>query len=197
VTVSVAAAQKVQTAEAIAAAGVCQGQEYRNSILGFSMLAPGGWSFYDAKQNQTAVERNKRLAAQAGDAKLQTSAANTQILFQAIPPADRGQDKQAILSAGIERLTAPTTAEKYADVQKTLALASANVRVTKDVARVIYGGAAFFRYDVEGKTSRGSYRQRCLITLRKGIAFFIVATFFDDRQSAIVDSSLKSVKFNK
>jgi hypothetical protein len=194
---SVASAQKVQTAEVISAAGAFQGQEYRNSVLGLSMLAPGGWSFYDAKRNQTAVERIRQLAAKAGDAKLQVSAANTQVLFQAIPPADRGQDKQAILSAGIERLTTPTTPEKYVREQKALALASGNVRLTNDISRVTYGGVSFSSYDVQGDTERGTYRQRCIITLRGGVALFFVATFFDDRQEQIVDASLKSIRFNK
>ena len=184
-----------QKSEAIAAAGVFNGQEYSNSALGFTMLAPGGWSFYDAGQNQAAVTRNKQTAEQMRDAKLETSAANTQVLFQAVPPKFAGQDKQAILSAGIEKLSSPTTQEKYAADQKTLVLGSANAHITKDVYSVTYGGVAFRGFDIEGTRKEGTYRQRYLTTLRRGVALFIVATFFDDRQSGIVDASLRSMKF--
>jgi len=192
---AVSSAQRPASAESIAASGVFNGQEYSNAVLGFSMLAPGGWSFYRAEQNAAAVERNKQLAAKAGDAKLQMSAANTQVLFQAIPPAYAGQDKQAILSAGIERLTGPTTSAKYAADQKALVLASAQVHVTKDLNAINYGGLSFWSYDVEGSLKSGTYRQRCLITVRRGVAFFIVATFFNDKQEGIVDASLRSIKF--
>jgi len=188
-------AQRSQTAESIAAAGVFSGQEYSNSILGFSMLAPGGWSFYNAEQNQAAVDRNKQSASQMRDASLETSAANTQVLFQAIPPKFAGQDKQAILSAGVERLTKPQTLDSYAAAQRALVLASADALITKDVSTVTYGGVQFAVFDIEGTRKEGVYRQRYLMTIRRGTALFIVATVFDERQAGIVDASLKSIKF--
>ena len=188
-------AQKQQTAELIAAAGVFNGQEYSNPALGFSMLAPGGWSFYKAEQNQAAVERNKQNASQMRDARLETSAAHTQVLFQAIPPSFGGQDKQAILSAGIEKLSSPTSAEKYAADQKTFVMGSANARITRDIYSVTFGGVTFTAFDIEGTRKQGAYRHRYMMTVRRGIALFIVATFFDDRQSGIVDASLRSMKF--
>ena len=188
-------AQKQLSAESIAASGTFSGQEYANSALGFSMLAPGGWSFYGAEQNQAAVTRNKQTAEQMRDAKLETEAANTQVLFQAIPPKFAGQDKQAILSAGIEKLTSPTTAEAYATAQKPLVLGSAKAHITKDVYSIPYGGVAFTAFDIEGTRKEGTYRQRYLMTVRRGVALFLVATFFDDRQSAIVDASLRSIRF--
>lgn len=188
-------AQKQQTAEAIVAAGMFSGQEYRNPALGFSILAPGGWRFYNAEQNQDAIDRNKRAAFQARDAILETSAANTQVLFQAIPPKFAGQDKQAILSAGIEKLTAQTTLATYAADQKALVLGGANAHLTRDLYKVTYGGGPFVEFDVEGSREAERYRQRYLITIRRGVALFIVATFFDDRQSGIVDAALRSVTF--
>jgi hypothetical protein len=192
---SAAFAQKQQTAESIAASGTFSGQEYTNSALGFSMLAPGGWSFYNAEQNQSAVQRNRQNASQVRDAKLETSAANTQVLFQAIPPKFAGQDKQAILSAGIEKLVAPTTADKYASDQKALVLGSADAHITKDIYKVTYGGIPFAAFDIDGTRKEGAYRQRYLMTIRRGVALFIVATFFDDRQGSIVEASLKSIRF--
>jgi hypothetical protein len=195
---SVAMAQgkvRVPTAEVIAMSAHFNGQEYSNNYLNFSILVPGGWTFYDAGKNAEAVERNKQSAAQMLDAKLETSAQNTQVLFQAIPPNFAGQDKQAILSAGIEKLSSPTTAEKYSADQKALVLGSSNMHVTKDVYGVTYGGVAFSAFDIEGRRKEGTYRQRYLMTVRHGVALFIVATFFDDRQGRIVDASLKTIKF--
>ncbi|HEY2847676.1 MAG TPA: hypothetical protein VGI80_07650 [Pyrinomonadaceae bacterium] len=189
------AQKRTTTAESIAAAGSFNGQEYSNSVLGFSMLAPGGWSFYNADQNQAAVMRNKQTASQMRDANLESSAANTQVLFQAIPPKFANQDKQAILSAGIEKLSGQTTIDKYAADQKALVLGASNVRITKDIYAVTYGGTTFAGFDIEGKRNEGPYRQRYLMTVRHNVAIFIVATFFDDRQSAIVDASLRSIKF--
>src|SRR3954466_1254912 len=148
-------AQKQQTAESIAAAGTFSGQEYSNSVLGFSMLAPGGWSFYGAEQNKAAVDRNTQTGARVGDASLEAEAANTQVLFQAIPPKFAGQDKQAILSAGIERLTSPISLDSYAAAQTTLVLASANVRIKKGISTVMYGGVPFAVFDVEGSRKEG------------------------------------------
>jgi hypothetical protein len=188
-------AQRLQTADSIAAAGTFNGQEYSNSVLGFSILAPGGWSFYDSEQNQTAVDRNRRMAAEVQDAKLETSAANTQVLFQAIPPKFAGQEKQAVLSAGVERLTSPTSLDSYVATQRTLVLGSADARITKDTSMITYGGVPFAVFDVEASRKEGPYRQRYLMTIRRGVAVFIVATFFDDRQAGIVDASLKSIRF--
>ncbi len=188
-------AQKSPTADAIASAGVFSGQEYSTPVLGFSMLAPGGWKFYDAQQNKSAVDRNKQIAASKGDAKLITSAANTQVLFQAIPPSYGGQDRQAIISAGIETLTTPRTSERYATEQRDLAVASTQAKLTSDLRRSTYGGVEWWTYDIEGPSSRGPYRQRCMITVRRGVAIFLVVTYFDDRQQQIVDGSLKSIKF--
>lgn len=188
-------AQKQQTVVSFAAAGTFSGQEYSNSTLGFSMLVPGGWSFYGAEQNQAAVDRNKEIAAQMRDARLETEAANTQVLFQAVPPKFAGQDKQAILSAGIEKLASPTTPEKYAADQKSLILGTSNAHITKETYNMTYGGAVFAGFDIEGTRKEGNYRQRYLMTVRRGVALFLVATFFDDRQSAIVDASLRSIKF--
>jgi hypothetical protein len=188
-------AQKPQTAESIAAAGTFTGQEYANAALGFSILAPGGWSFYGAEQNRAAVERNKQTAARLREARLETEAANTQVLFQAIPPKFAGQDKQAILSAGIEKLGSPTTAEKYAADQKSLILGASTAHVTREIYNVAYGSVPFAGFDIEGTLKEGTYRQRYLMTVRRGVALFIVATFFDDGQSAIVNASLRSIKF--
>lgn len=192
--VATAVAQPSQNADAIAAAGRFSGQEYSNPAIGFTMLAPGGWSFYNAEQNQAAVERNKRAAYQTRDAGLESSAANTRVLFQAIPPKFAGQEKQAVLSAGIEKLTTQTTLDKYAADQKALVTAAANARVTKDIYKLTFGGASFAAFDIEGTRTEGPYRQRYLMTLRRGVAIFVVATFFDDRQSAIVDASLKTIR---
>lgn len=188
-------AQKQPTAEAIAAAGTFNGQEYSNSILGFSMLAPGGWTFYNAEQNQAAVERNKQVTAQMRDAKLISSAANTQVLFQAIPPKFGGQNEQAILSAGIERLTTSISLEDYAAVQSGHFAGSKSARIVRDTYKITYGSVPFIGFDIEGLRNEGAYRQRYLMTIRHGVAVFVVATFFDDRQEAIVDASLKSIKF--
>jgi hypothetical protein len=188
-------AQKPQTAEGIASAGTFEGQQYSNSALGFSMLAPGGWSFYTAAQNQAAVDRNRQAAARVRDANLETSADNTRVLFQAIPPKFGGQEKQAILSAGVERLTAKMTLDTYAAAQKALVAASTNGRITQDLCSVTYGGVRFTAFGIEGSRPDGLYRQRYIMTVRGGVAVFLVATIFDDRQWAIVDASLKTIRF--
>jgi hypothetical protein len=181
----------------IAAAGTFNGQEYSNSKLGFSILVPGGWTFYDSARNQAAVDQNKQIAAATGDARLQSSAKFTEVLFQAIPPAFGGQDKQAILSAGAEKLEAPMTAGQYASLNKSLVLQQSNAHITKDTSPVTYGGQQFIAFDVEGTRKEGMYRQRYLMTVRHKVAIFVVATFFDDRQERIVAASLSTIKFKK
>ncbi|HTH51410.1 MAG TPA: hypothetical protein VL501_05735 [Pyrinomonadaceae bacterium] len=181
--------------KSIASAGTFNGQAYSNSKLGFSILVPGGWTFYDASKNQAAIERNKEIAAATGDARLQTSAKYTEVLFQAIPPAFGGQDKQAILSAGAEKLDAPMTTGQYASFNKSLVLERSNAHLTKDASPVTYDGQEFIAFDVEGTRKEGPYRQRYLMTVRHQVAIFIVATFFDDRQEKIVAASLKSINF--
>ena len=185
----------VTAQRSIAAAGVFSGQEYSNSALGISILVPGGWTFYDAAKNQAAIDQNKRVAAASQDARFQSSASRTEVLFQAIPPAFGGQDEQAILSAGAERIDAPMTTGQYTSFNKSLVLNGSNAKITKDTYTQDLGGVQFIGFDVAGTRKEGAYRQRYLMTVRRQVAVFIVATFFDDRQERVVDASLRSIKF--
>jgi len=187
--------QKLPSADAIAASGSFSGQLYTNKALEFTMLAPGGWNFYTADQNSALVARNRENAAMSGDETLKIAAANTQVLFQAMPPTVAGRELNALFSCGVERLTRPTTSEKYIDANKNLVLRRSGVRVTKDIHSIKLGGVNFSAFDVEGTTNKGVYKQRYIATVRKNAALFFVITLYDDKQDAIVEHSLKSINF--
>ena len=190
-----AVGQTLPSADAIAASGSFSGQLYSNGSLGFNMLAPGGWSFYTADQNSALVARNRENAALSGDATLKTAAANTQVLFQAMPPSVAGRETNALFSCGVERLIKSLTAEKYIEANKGLVLRRPGVKVTKDIHSIKLGSVNFSAFDVEGSTSKGVYRQRYIATVRKNAALFFVITLYDDKQDAIVEHSLRSIKF--
>ncbi len=191
----VAAGQKLPSADAIAASGGFKGQLYSNSALGFTMLAPGGWNFYTADQNSALVARNRENALMSSDETLKISAANTQVLFQAMPPPIAGRELNALFSCGVERLTKSLTAEKYIRANKDLVLRRSGVKITKDIHTLKLGGVNFSAFDVEGATDKGTYRQRYIATVRKNAALFFVITLYDDKQDAIVEHSLKSINF--
>ncbi|MBK8465286.1 MAG: hypothetical protein IPL32_05590 [Chloracidobacterium sp.] len=192
---AVAVGQKLPSADAIAASGSFSGQLYTNTALGFTMLAPGGWNFYTADQNSALVARNRENAMMSGDETLKTAAANTQVLFQAMPPPVAGRDLNALFSCGVERLTKPATGEKYIEANKNLVLRRSGVKVTKDIHSIKLGGVNFSAFDVEGSTNKGTYRQRYIATVRKSAALFFVITLYDDKQDVIVEHSLKSISF--
>jgi len=190
-----ASGQKSLSADAMAASGRFKGQMYSNAALGFTMLAPGGWNFYTAEQNSVLVARNRENAALSGDETLKIAAANTQVLFQAMPPSVAGRELNALFSCGVERLTHSSTAEKYIEANKNLVLRRQGVTVTKGIHSIKLGGVNFSTFDVEGSTNKGTYRQRYIATVRKNAALFFVVTLYDDKQDAIVEHSLKSISF--
>jgi len=180
----------------IAATGKFNGQEYSNPKLGFSILVPGGWTFYDSRQNRAAVEQNVRIAAASGDQHLLASSQNTEVLFQAVPPAFDGQEKQAILSVGVEKIGKQITANAYASLNRSLVLGQSGARLTRDLyTEVLPGGPVLVGFEVEGARQGNHYQQRYLITIRHDVAIFIVATFYDDRQKSFIDASLRTIKF--
>ncbi len=187
--------QKLPSADAIAASGEFKGQLYSNGLLGFTMLAPGGWNFYTAGQNNALVARNRENAAMSGDETLQTSAANTQVLFQAMPPTVAERELNALFSCGVERLTKAMTGAKYIEANKNLILRRPGVKVTNDIHSIKLGGVNFSAFDIEGTTDKGSYRQKVYATVRKNAALFFVITLYDDKQDAIVEYSLRSIQF--
>jgi len=194
---SIVAGQKLPSADAIAASGSFSGQLYTNKALEFTMLAPGGWNFYTADQNSALVARNRENAVLSGDETLKTAAANTQVLFQAMPRPVDGKEFNALFSCGVERLTKPATSVKYIEANKSLVLRRQGVKVTKDIYSIKFGGVTFSAFDVEGETSKGTYRQQYIATVRKNAALFFVITLYDDKQDAIVEHSLRSISFSR
>ena len=183
--------QKLPSADAISASGSFNGQLYTNTALGFTMLAPGGWKFYTLEQNKALVAKNRENAAVSGDEALENAAANTQVLFQAMPQ----REKTALLSCGVERLKTNSTAQKYIGANKELVLRRPGVKVTKDIYAMTFGGVSFSAFEVEGSTSVGIYRQRYIATVRKSAALFFVVTLYDNKQDEIVEHSLRSINF--
>lgn len=189
---AIALGQKLPSADAISASDSFNGQLYTNKALGFTMLAPGGWNFYTLEQNKALVARNRENAAMSGDETLENAAANTQVLFQAMPQ----REKTALLSCGVERLKTVSTSSKYIVLNKDLVLRRPGVKVTKDIYAMSLGGVNFSAFDVEGSTSAGTYRQRTIATVRKSAALFFVVTLYDNKQDEIIEHSLKSIKFS-
>jgi hypothetical protein len=193
-----ATAQKLKfSADDIATSGAFKGQLYTNKALDFTMLAPGGWNFFSAEQNAELVAKNRENAQMSGEAELKTAAENTQILFQALPQAVGGRQVNSLFSCGIERLTSNSTVGKYVGFNKDLVLRRSGVTITKDIYSATLGGVKFSAFDVEGATAKGAYRQKYFVTLRKNTALFFVITLYDDKQDAIVEHSLNSIKFGK
>lgn len=188
---STALAQR-QSAESIAASGSFNGQLYTNTALDFTILAPGGWNFYTSDQNKMLVVRNRENAAASADESLKNSAANTEVLFQALPQ----RENSALLSCGVERLKTSSTTRKYIEVNRELVLQRSGVKVSKDIYPITLGGVNFSAFEVEGSTDKGTYRQKYMVTVRKNAALFFVVTLYDDKQEAIVEHSLRTIKVN-
>ncbi len=188
---------QLPSAEVIAAGGSFDGKLYSNSQLGFTILAPGGWNFFTTDQNKAVVAKNRETAVKTADNTLQSSAANTQVLFQATPPSLAGQEKSALFSSGIERLVKTTTVDSYIDANKKLVLSSPNLTLAKDIYRLTFGGAKFAAFEVEGLQNNRKFRQRYIATVRKNVALFFVVTLYDPKQDPIVDFSLQTIKFSK
>ncbi len=188
---------QLPSAEAITASGSFDGKLYTNSQLGFTILAPGGWNFYTTDQNKAVVAKNRETAVKTADNTLQSSAANTQVLFQATPPSLAGQEKSALFSSGIERLIKTITVDSYIDANKKLVLSSPNLTLAKDIYRLTFGGVKFAAFEIEGVRGGAKYRQRYIATIRKNVALFFVVTLYDPKQDTIVDFSLQTIKFSK
>jgi hypothetical protein len=178
------------SADEIASAGSFDGQLYTNKVLGLTLLAPGGWTFYPYDRNQAAVAANRSKERNL-------SSANTQVLFQAKPPKALSPENSALFSAGIERLTAPSTTKDYIEANKKLVLSTSSVTVTRDTYSTTVSGATFNGFDVEGMTNGAPFRQTYLATVRKGVAVFFVTTFYDNKNDFAVTASLKTIKFGK
>jgi hypothetical protein len=184
------AAAQLPSADEIAQSGNFDGQLYTNKVLGLTILAPGGWTFYTYSQNQEIVAANRGKNANA-------SSANTQVLFQATPPKALNPNKSAIFSSGIERLTKTLTGEQYAKANKDLVLSASPVVLTKDVYETKLGGALLYAFEITGKQGTDAYRQTYLVTVRKGVAVFFVETFYDNKNVFAIEASLKTLKFGK
>lgn len=188
------------SADAISASGSFDGQMYTNKLLGFTMLAPGGWNFFTRDQNKALVDANREKNASTQNPKydrdLAAAAANTQVLFQATPPAVGKQANSALFSSGVERLLSAQTKEKYIETNKELVLRSPGVKLAKDVYTITFGGVGFIGFDVEGRTGGRAFRQRYIATIRKSTAIFFVVTLYDIKQDYIVGESLKTLKFS-
>ncbi len=197
ITSSAVVQAQLPSAEAIAASGSFDGKLYTNSHLGFTILAPGGWNFFTTDQNKAIVAKNRETAVKTTDITVQSSAANTQVLFQATPPSLAGQENSALFSSGIERLVKPMRVDAYIDANKKLVLSSPNPTLAKDIYRLTFGGVKFAAFEVEGVRSGGKYRQRYIATIRKNVALFFVVTLYDPKQDVIVDFSLQTIKFSK
>lgn len=161
------------------------------------MLAPGGWNFYTADQNSELVARNRENAAMSGDETLKISAGNTQVLFQATPHTVAGREMNALFSCGVERLTKSSTTEKFIAAYRNLVVQRAGVKVINDISTIKLGGVNFSTFETQGATDKGTYRQKYYATVRRNAALFFVITFYDDKQDAIVEHSLRSMTFIK
>ncbi len=194
----------VNSAASVFESGVFEGKLYTNSMLGFTVLVPGGWNIFTAEQNNAAlaagqantlsnawrVDENERQ-------QINSSIANTQILFQA---TSRVTDREPIVSrvsCGVERLADPVTVEKYVARNKKLVLLTSATTLAKDVYSTKIGGSTFTGFDVAGTANGKIFKQRYLVTMRKGYALFIVTTLWDNINDAVLDASLKSLKFGK
>ena len=188
---------QLPSSEAIAASGSFDGKLYTNSQLGFTILAPGGWNFYTTDQNKAVVAKNRETAVKTADTTLQSSAANTQVLFQATPPSLAGQEKSALFSCGIERLVKTSTVDAYIEANKKLVLSAPNLTLAKDKYPLTYGGIKFTAFVVDGLHGNRKFRTRYIATVRKNVALFFVITLYDPKQDGIVDFSLQTIKFSK
>lgn len=191
-----ATAQKLtNSAETIASSGDLNGQLYSNRALGFSILVPGGWNFWTSDQNAALVSQYRENAVGTGNAAIKDSAANTQVLFQAIQRESVGIMQKATFSCGVERLKAASTSEKWLGFSKDLVARTNGVKVTKDIYPLTFGGVKFLAFDVEGTANGVAYRQMHIATVRKNAALFFVVTLYDGKQDAIIEHSLRSIKF--
>ena len=191
------------TAEAIAQSGTFEGKLYTNKLLGFTFLIPGGWNIFSEKENQAALavgRQNIKTGVSAkDDADLDKSLENTQVLFQATPPAfgvpTSGPVNSALLSSGVERLHVKATSEKYLEINKALVLHTPGTKVIRDNYSVPFDGGTLAGFDVEGTTGNTTYRQSYLATVRKNVAVFFVITYYDHKFDKIVPESLKTLRF--
>ncbi len=195
---------QLPSADAIAAAGMFEGQMYSNKLLDLSILAPGGWKIFDPDQNRESIKAGRQTAAvvyEKLDAReqesLKDSVANTTVLFQASSRPDANGISTAILSGGVERLAAATTKEKYAAANKKLVLLASPVHLTRDLYDVKIGGVGFTGFDIEGQSGGNGYKQTYLVTIRKGTALFLVSTLKDDKNAFAIEAGLKTLKFGK
>jgi len=195
---------KLPSADAIAEAGVFEGQLYSNKLLGFSMLMPGGWNIFSKDQNKAALDagRNSSRAANAGLSqaerdKLESSIENTQILFQAASRPEAEGKSTAFLSCGAERLASATTKEQYSERNKKLVLMISGSHLTRDMYDFTIGGISFSGFDIDGTADGRPYAQSYLVTVRKGTALFVVTTSMDGKNQFALDAAFKTVKFAK
>lgn len=191
------------SSEAVAASGVFEGKLYTNGLLGFSVLVPGGWNIFTAEQNNAALaagQANTLSNSWRMDEKvrveLNRSMANTQILFQATSRIAKGEPLSRI-SCGVERLTESAPIEQYVERNKRLVLLTSPTKLAKDVYSTTLGGTAFTGFDVQGAVEGKVFKQRYLVSIRKGYALFIVTTLWDNINDAVLDASLKTLKFGK
>lgn len=190
--------------ETVAASGVFEGKLYTNSLLGFSVLVPGGWNIFTAEQNNSALaagQANTLSNAWRVDEKervdLNRSMANTQILFQATSRVTNSEPLLSRISCGVERLAEPIAIEKYVERNKRLVLLTSPTKLAKDVYSTNLSGTAFTGFDVEGAVNEKVFRQRYLVTIRKGYALFIITTLWNNINDSVLDASLKTLKFGK
>lgn len=192
------------TAVAVADSGTFDGKLYSNSILGFTMLVPGGWTVFTNNQNAATLvagrATTKTIASgltQKELADIERSISNTQILFQASSLTKAGNISTAVLSSGVERMQTPLTKEKYIEANKKLVLLNSSVKVTRDIYTTKLGNVAFAGFDIEGTANSKAYRQSYLATIRKGTALFFVTTLWDNKNDLVLDAGFQTLKFGQ
>lgn len=190
------------SAQSVASAGTFDGKLYTNEPLGFSMLVPGGWTIFAPDENAAAFAsgRANTLSNTAGLSETERrqvdrSIANTQILFQAVSRQTEPPTPLSRLSCGIEKLTSATSRQDYVETNKKLVLMTSPTKVARDVYSTTVGELPFAGFDVEGTASGKTFRQRYLVTIRRGFALFLVITLWDDINNRVLDASLRTLRF--
>lgn len=177
----------------VAAAGVFTGTGYENSILGFSINAPGGFKKMSDEANSAALQDGKNFVNEKNSAQkareLDQSLAKTRVLFQY-------HGGGASLAAGVERVPIGTTSRLYADANVNILKGVSRAKLSKPPFERTLGGRPFQFFEIEVAHENGGVISQLYMTRVDGpFALFLIASVGDPLMQDSLIQSLNSLKF--
>jgi hypothetical protein len=188
--------KSVFTPEQVGESGGYTRGVYRNGLLGFSLSIPSEWKLMSEEFNKAIPAAGGEILKERQSPEerkaFETTILNTKVLFTAeLAPG-------VTFGAAVEFAPIDWTLRKYSEYNRNVLLGTfPHASLQRNLYEKVYGATSLTGFDLEHTLADRKLKQIYLITQRKGVFLFFVATYWTEEQRKSIDAALTSLSFDK